>query len=259
MDIINTDSVCDDLKETIEKGILCILHQVNQIDNENYKNNIKFNVTDGNEIIPLLQKYFLGQYYNNRRKFPINLKTAHLLHRYIKWIESSYKRTFQIAYLYLFGYSSFIEISDPLILICNCLKYLDNPTSTKIFDFDILKKYHSVFEIIAEIEKNISKIKKNHPNIHSELNEFVRMMEMFNFLFDKRLRNSIAHSDYLVKQDWKVLVRSKGVSYTYDVADVKRLYDLAYIYLQGYQNSIDKFSRKLLPGVDISFSWGENY
>ena len=259
MNKVNDNSNCDNIKYIIEKGILCILHNVNRLDNENYESDVKFDVTNGSEINLLLQKYFLGQYYKNRHRFPVNLKTSRLLHTYIRWIESNQKRTFQIAYLYLFGYSSFIEISDPLILICNCIRYLKNPSSTKFFDFEILQKYHSISDIITSIRKNVSKIERDNPNIHSELKEFVRMMEMFNYLFDKRLRNSIAHSDYLVKKDWKVLVHSKGKIYPYSVSDIKRLYDMAYLYLEGFIQSINDFSGKLLPGVDISFSWGENY
>jgi len=127
----------DDIETICENGIFSLLHNVHIIDNVNYKNSIEI-AYEADEILSEANNFFLGQYYFQRSKKPIRLHNATNINTYFNFIETKDHDSFLRIYLYLLGYMSFIEISDPLILIYNCLDYLENQESNKQFNFSIL-------------------------------------------------------------------------------------------------------------------------
>ena len=97
--------------EISKNGTMCLLHNVHFLDNKDYRNGWKNSILTRDELSASLQTYFLGEYYLNRMKYPVDLHNASNLHVYINFLISSTHQSFQRIYLYLLGYNSFIEIS----------------------------------------------------------------------------------------------------------------------------------------------------
>lgn len=248
----------DDIETICENGIFSLLHNVHIIDNLNYKNSIEI-AYEADEILSEANNFFLGQYYFQRNKNPIHLHNATNIFTYFRFLESKDHDSFFRIYLYLLGYLSFIEISDPLILIYNCLDYLENNNGNKRFDFSILDNMHSITQKLNAINKKVKSISDNDPACYSKIQDFITLFSIIKIVFDNKFRNAIAHADYKIDNSGRIIIKSNNKNNIENIEDVKKMYIMALDYIRGFRKSIDNFSTHILPGNRVYISWGPRY
>ena len=249
----------NDLKDICEKGIFSLLHNVHLIDSNNYHNGTEIVYDSSEEILNEANKCFLGQYYFQRNRNPIHLHNATNIFTYFHFLESKDYDSFFRIYLYLLGYLSFIEISDPLILIYNCLDYLESNSGDKQFDFSILDNMHSITQKLNAINRKVESISKNNTACYSNIQDFITLLSMLEIVFDNKFRNAIAHSDYKIDNSGRIFIKTNDKNNIENIEDVKNMYIMALDYIRGFRKSIDNFSSHILPGNQISISWGPRY
>ena len=249
----------NDIETVCEKGIFSLLHNVHLIDNDNYHNGTEIAYNLPEEILNEANKCFLGQYYFQRNKNPIHLHNATNIFTYFRFLESKDHDSFFRIYLYLLGYLSFIEIADPLILIYNCLDYLESNNGNKRFDFSILDNMHSITHKLNAINNKIKSISDNDPTCYSKIQDFITLFSMIEIVFDNKFRNAIAHSDYNINKSGRIFIESNEENNIVKIEDVKKMYVMALGFIEGFRKAIDNFSNNILPGNDISISWGSRY
>lgn len=248
----------NDFETICENGIYSLLHNVHLIDNVNYENGVEIVYDSPKEILDEANKYFLGQYYFQRKKNPIHLHNATNISTYFRFLKTKDDTFFRI-YLYLLGYLSFVEISDPLIMIYNCLDYLENNSKIKRFDFSILNNMHSITQKLSEINKKVKSIYANDLTCYNNIQDFVTLLSELEIILDSQFRNAIAHSDYKIDKSGNIIIKSNDKNNIIEIDDVKKMYDTALTYLSGYRKAIDNFSEHILPGNKIYISWGPRY
>jgi len=237
--------------------MLCLLQTVNDLDkNASFEQVLEPDVA----IKRYLEKSFLGGYYTFRHRHPINLHNATNLFCYIEYLESIRQPILHIIYLKLLGYLSFVEIDDPLILMGNCLRFIADSCSHPDFDFSIYRGKHSGRQKYNAVRDALELIQKNNPCLAALVDPFSKLIVELDAVFDRALRNSIAHCDYRIdRRSEIVIIRSDDKPIPYRFDRIEEIYRDAYHYLDGYREAVSEFVANVVPGVSFSTGWGPRW
>jgi len=213
------------------------------------------NVADPcDKVREYLDKSFLGNYFVVRKTTPIYLHNATNLFAYIKYLEAGKTDILHVTYLKLLAFLSFIEIDDPLILLGNCLEFIE--TGSTPFNFNIYDNKHSARQKYNALSESLQRIKTVKTQVASRLAAFDKMVIELDSIFDRNLRNSIAHCAYRIDRD-KKLVITKDKPYRFDEIDA--YYMNAYSYLEGFREAVTDFAADIVPSCPYVPDWGPRW
>lgn len=206
------------------------------------------------KVTEYLDKSFLGNYFVFRKKTPIYLHNATNLFTYIRFLESEKTDILHVAYLKLLAYLSFVEIDDPLILLGNCLEFIETGSTT--FDFNIYENKHSARQKYNTLVESLQKLKKVKTKLTGRLSAFDKMVFELDRIFDRNLRNSIAHCAYRIERDSKLVI-TKDKPYHFDEIDA--YYINAYSSLEGFREAVTRFAEGIVPSCPYVLDWGPRW
>lgn len=206
------------------------------------------------KVTEYLDKSFLGNYFVFRKNTPIYLHNATNLFTYIRFRESEKTDILHVAYLKLLAYLSFVEIDDPLILLGNCLKFIE--TGSTPFDFKIYENKHSGRQKYNALAESLERVKKVKTQLTRQLAAFDKMVIELDSIFDRNLRNSIAHCAYRIDRDSKLVI-TKDKQYHFDEIEV--YYMNAYSYLEGFREAVTRFAEGIVPSCPYVLDWGPRW
>lgn len=206
------------------------------------------------KVTEYLDKSFLGDYFVFRQSTPIYLHNATNLFTYISFLESKKTDILHVAYLKLLAYLSFVEIDDPLILLGNCLKFIE--TGSTHFDFKIYENKHSGRQKYNALAESLGRVKKVKRQLTAQLAAFDKMVIELDSIFDRNLRNSIAHCAYRIDRDSKLVI-TEDKPYRFDEIEV--YYMNAYSYLEGFRQAVTRFAEGIVPSCPYVLDWGPRW
>ena len=207
-------------------------------------------------VLRYLDQAFLGQYYRSTR--PFFLHNATNLFNYIDYLQETqeHRSILHETYLQLLAYLNFIETHDPLILIGNCLRFIE--TGDRGFDFDIFQARDSGRAKYNEVSTQVGGFQTSRPGVLGA--DFTQMVTALDPVFDRQLRNAIAHSSYTLRvRNQKVHTWDRSSWKSYGFNDVAALYNSAYYYLVGFASAVEDFAEQLVPDCQYAWHWGPRY